>query len=65
MEDARGFTKLAVAGLIAAHVGGWSGRTSRGYRPPGPKTIHHGLRRLDPTLAGWRLANRSADVRLH
>jgi hypothetical protein len=44
--------------------GGWSGRTSSGYRPPSPKTMYHGLLRLDPTLAGWRLANRSADVRL-
>ena len=34
------------------------------YRPPGPETMHHGLLRLDPILAGWRLANRSADVLL-
>ena len=56
---------LAWYAWIVARLGGWSGRTSRGYRPPGPKTMHHGLLRLDPTLAGWRLANRSADVRLH
>jgi Transposase DDE domain len=55
---------LAWYAWIVARLGGWSGRTTRGYRPPGPKTMHHGLLRLDPTLAGWRLANRSADVRL-
>ena len=55
---------LAWYAWIVARLGGWSGRTSRGYRPPGPKTMHHGLLRLDPILAGWRLANRSADVQL-
>jgi hypothetical protein len=55
---------LAWYAWIVARLGGWSGRTSRGYRPPGPKTMHHGLLRLAPILAGWRLANRSADVRL-
>jgi hypothetical protein len=54
---------LAWYAWIVARLGGWSGRASRGYRPPGPKTMHHGLLRLDPTLAGWRLANRSVDVR--
>ncbi len=49
---------------IVARLGGWSGYTSRGYKPPGPKTMHHGLLRLDPILAGWRLAIRSAHVRL-
>jgi len=57
-------TQLAWYAWIVARLGGWSGYTSRGYRPPGPKTIHHGLLRLDPILEGWRLANRSADVRL-
>jgi hypothetical protein len=49
---------------IVARLGGWSGYTSRGYRPPGPRTMHHGLLQLDPLLRGWRLAIRSADVRL-
>ena len=49
---------------IVARLGGWSGYTSRGYKPPGPKTMHHGLLQLDPILRGWRLANRSEDVRL-
>jgi len=57
-------TTLAWFAWIVARLGGWSGRTSRGYRPPGPKTMHHGLLRLEPMLEGWRLANRSAVVRL-
>ena len=57
-------TALAWLTWIVARLGGWSGYTSSGYRPPGPKTIHHGLLRLDPILAGWRLAVRSADVQL-
>lgn len=46
---------------IVARLGGWSGYTSHGYKPPGPKTMHHGLIRLDQILLGWHLANRSAD----
>lgn len=57
-------TSLAWLAWIVARLGGWSGRTSRGYRPPGPKTMHHGLLRLDNLLEGWRLAVHSADVRL-
>lgn len=47
---------------IVARLGGWSGYTSRGYKPPGPKTIHHGLLRLDPMLVGWNLAIHSGHV---
>jgi hypothetical protein len=47
---------------IVARLGGWSGYTSKGYKPPGPKTIHHGLLQLDPILTGWHLAIRSADL---
>jgi hypothetical protein len=53
---------LAWFAWIVARLGGWSGYTSRGYKPAGPKTMHHGLIRLNQTLVGWRLANRSADV---
>jgi|SRR5665213_1422864 len=53
---------LAWFAWIVARLGGWSGYTSRGYKPAGPKTMHHGLIRLDQTLVGWRLANRSAVV---
>jgi Transposase DDE domain len=53
-------TNLAWLAWIAARLGGWSGYTSRGYRPAGPKTIARGLKLLDPMVAGWRLANRSA-----
>ena len=55
---------LAWYAWIVARLGGWSGYTSRGYRPPGPKTMHHGLIRVDQILLGWHLANRSADMRL-
>jgi Transposase DDE domain len=57
-------TKLVWYVWIVARLGGWSGYTSRGYKPPGPKTMHHGLLRLDQILLGWRLADRSADLRL-
>ena len=57
-------SRLAWYAWIVARLGGWSGYTSRGYRPPGPKTMHHGLLRIDQIMLGWRLANRSADVRL-
>jgi Transposase DDE domain len=53
---------LAWLAWIVARLGGWSGYTSRGYKPPGPKTMHHGLLRLDGILAGWRLARRSGYV---
>jgi hypothetical protein len=56
---------LAWFAWIVARLGGWSGYTSKGYKPAGPKTMHHGLIRLDPILLGWRLAkNRSGYVRL-
>jgi Transposase DDE domain len=55
---------LAWLAWIVARLGGWSGYTSRGYRPPGPKTIARGLARLDGLLDGWNLAIHSADVRL-
>ena len=54
--------QLAWLAWIVARLGGWSGYTSRGYRPPGPKTMYHGLLRLDPILEGWRMANRSTLV---
>ena len=47
---------------IVARLGGWSGYTSRRYKPAGPKTIAHGLARLDGFIGGWAL--RSADMRL-
>jgi Transposase DDE domain len=53
---------LAWYSWIVARLGGWSGYTSRGYKPAGPKTIARGLARLDSFIEGWLL--RSADVRL-
>jgi hypothetical protein len=55
---------LAWYAWIVARLGGWSGYTSRGYKPPGPKTMHHGLQQIDHIVLGWHLANRSEDVRL-
>jgi hypothetical protein len=46
---------------IVARLGGWSGYTSKGYKPAGPKTMHHGLLRLEGILTGWHMANRSAE----
>lgn len=54
---------LAWLAWIVARLGGWSGYTSRGYKPPGPKTIARGLRKLDGMLDGWHLA-RYEDVGL-
>ncbi len=53
---------LAWYAWIVARLGGWSGYTSRGYKPPGPKTMHRGMIIVEQILTGWRLAIRSADV---
>jgi hypothetical protein len=53
---------LAWLAWIVARLGGWSGYRSKGYKPPGPKTMHHGLVRLDGIIEGWRLAECSALV---
>jgi len=55
---------LAWYAWIAARLGGWSGYTSKGYKPAGPKTMARGLKRLDAMVQGWMLANRSAFVGL-
>lgn len=55
---------LAWYAWIAARLGGWSGYTSKGYKPAGPKTMARGLKRLDAMVQGWMLANRSALVGL-
>ena len=55
---------LAWFSWIVARLGGWSGYTSRGYKPAGPKTIARGITRLDGFIEGWNLAIHSADVRL-
>ena len=57
-------TSLAWYAWIAARLGGWSGYTSKGYKPAGPKTMARGLNRLDAMVQGWMLANRSALVGL-
>jgi hypothetical protein len=53
---------LAWLSWIVARLGGWSGYTSKGYKPPGPKTLARGLARLDGLIDGWNMALHSADV---
>jgi Transposase DDE domain len=53
---------LAWLAWIVARLGGWSGYTSRGYKPPGPKTITRGISRLDGYINGWNTAIHSRDV---
>ena len=56
-------TTLAWFAWIVARLGGWSGYTSKGYKPPGPKTINRGLTRLDAMTEGWKISH-SGHVRL-
>jgi hypothetical protein len=51
---------LAWYAWIAARLGGWSGYTSSGYKPPGPKIMARGLKKLDAMILGWLIATRSA-----
>jgi len=46
---------LARLTWVVARLGGWSGYKSKGYKPPGPKTIAYGLERFDAIKQGWRL----------
>jgi hypothetical protein len=48
---------LAWFAWIVARLGGWSGYTSKGYKPAGPKTIARGLIKLDAMTQGWNLAH--------
>ena len=47
---------LAWLSWIAGRLGGWSGYTSKGYKPAGPKTMHDGLLQLDARHEGWKIA---------
>jgi hypothetical protein len=47
---------LARLTWVVARLGGWSGYKSKGYKPPGPKTIAYGLERFDAIKQGWRLS---------
>lgn len=47
---------LAYLAWIAGRLGGWSGYTSKGYKPPGPKTMHDGLIQLEARHQGWIIA---------
>jgi hypothetical protein len=50
---------LAWYAWIAARLGGWMGYFSKRYRPPGPKIMARGLKKLDLMVEGWLLRNRS------
>lgn len=56
---------LAWLAWIVGRLGGWSGYTSRGYKPPGPKTIARGLARLDGLIEGWNIAVHSQNAQCH
>jgi len=62
LKNPYGCTTLAWFAWIVARLGGWAGYTSKGYKPPGPKTIARGLTKLDAITDGWHL-NHSAHVR--
>lgn len=47
---------LARAAWVIGRLGGWSGYVGGGYKPPGPKTMHDGLRQFDAIKHGWDLA---------
>lgn len=47
---------LARAAWVIGRLGGWSGYIGGGYKPPGPKTMHDGLRQFDAIKHGWSLA---------
>lgn len=53
---------LAFLAWIAGRLGGWSGYASKGYKPPGPKTMHDGLQQLEARYQGWRIAKCGQDV---
>jgi hypothetical protein len=48
----------------AARMGGWSGYTSKGYRPPGPKIMARDLKKFDVMVKGFLLADHSGFSRL-
>ena len=64
LKNPHPLASLAWFGWIVARLGGWSGYTSRGYKPAGPKTIARGITRLDGFVEGRNLAIHSADMRL-
>lgn len=46
---------LAYLAWIVGRLGGWSGYLGKGCKPPGPKTMHDGLRQLQAMQNGWSL----------
>ena len=41
---------------MIGRLGGWSGYSGGGYKPPGPKTMYDGLVKFDAIKQGWGLA---------
>jgi hypothetical protein len=46
---------LARFAWVVGRLGGWDGYVGHGYKPPGPKTMAHGLQRFDAIRQGWEL----------
>jgi hypothetical protein len=46
---------LARVAWVVGRLGGWDGYVGHGYKPAGPKTMAHGLQRLDAIRQGWSL----------
>lgn len=46
---------LARFSWVVGRLGGWDGYVGHGYKPAGPKTIAHGLKRFDAIKQGWSL----------
>lgn len=47
---------LARAAWVIGRLGGWSGYSGGGYKPPGPKTMYDGLVKFNAIKQGWGLA---------
>lgn len=46
---------LARLAWVVGRLGGWDGYVGHGYKPAGPKTMAHGLKRFDNLRQGWSL----------
>ena len=47
---------FARAAWVIGRLGGWSGYSGGGYKPPGPKTMYDGLVKFDAFKQGWGLS---------
>lgn len=44
---------LARLAWVVGRLGGWDGYEGHGYKPPGPKTMAHGMAKFDAIRLGW------------